>query len=151
MLIGKTEAVVTAGPGSPQSQNQDRNRKSGRGSEDLVGFVVRIVASFWKKSFVELSRILTNCPTTVCPHGNVESSCLVYILKVFVSGTGVAQGPRTRYDNETPLRLVYTGVFTFHTRGFHFLRGCQLEITHSNPPTAYTEVISVKSCSTKFG
>ena len=83
MLIGKSEAVVSGGQGHPQRPNQNRNRKSGGGSGNLVAFVVRIVASFGKNSFVELFRILTNSrQSTVCPHRADEASCLVYVVKV---------------------------------------------------------------------
>ena len=85
MLVGKAEAVVREGQGKPQRPALNQNPG---GSGSLIGFVVRIVAFFWKKSFVELSQILINGRSTVCPH-RTDETCLLYVLKVLKKLTSV--------------------------------------------------------------
>ena len=85
MLIGKSESLVTKGS-NPLLQKRDtlteKRDPLPQNPKMFLQFVLRIVSSFWKKTFVGMYNIVSNCPSAICPHGMTDT-CLVYILKVF--------------------------------------------------------------------
>ncbi len=77
MLIGKSESVIAKGS-NPKETTKTKNPNS----KLSLQFVLQILTSYWKRTFVGLSNLFTNCPSSICPHGKTDT-CLIYILKVW--------------------------------------------------------------------